>query len=168
MINHQIGSPNTMMNDTVVKRTVNMYKYIVFHTVSLNCYYISQFFFFCILSPLVCCFQPSLATQKTESFTIYFIQGAQWNLKTISVHFKVELSVLFPKLNLNCFQIYFAVVWLSLIKIGGGLFLPQSQLSKTGKTVQKCCGTFVTVPQEKQIRGARRSELGGSELNLGF
>ena len=119
MINHQIGSPNTMMNDTVVKRTVNMYKYIVFHTVSLNCYYISQFFFFCILSPLVCCFQPSLATQKTESFTLYLIQGAQWNLKTNSVHFKVELSVLFTKLKLNCFQKYFALVWLSLIKIGG-------------------------------------------------
>ena len=135
MINHQIVSPNTMMNDTVVNRTVNVYKYIVFHTVSLNCYYISQvfFFFFCILSPLVCCFQPSLATQKTESFTIYFIQGAQWNLKTISVHFKVELSVLFPKLNLNCFQIYFAVVWLSLIKIGGGYFSHSPSCLKLGK-----------------------------------
>ena len=33
-----------MMNDTVVNRTVNVYKYIVFHTVSLNCYYISQIF----------------------------------------------------------------------------------------------------------------------------
>ena len=165
MINHQIGSPNTMMNDTVVNRTVNMYKYIIFHSVILNCYYISQFFF-CISSPLVCCFQPSLATQKTESFTLYLIQGAQWNLKTNSVHIIVELSVLFPKLKLNCFQKYFAFAWLSLIKMGG-LYLPQSQLSKTGKTVQKCCGTFVTVPQQKQITGTRR-ELAGSELNLGF
>ena len=131
MINHQILSPNTMMNDTVVNRTVNVYKYIVFHTVSLNCYYISQFFLHFISISVF--FSAPFATQKTESFTLYFIQCAQWNLKTNLVHFKVELSVLFPKLKLNCFQKYFAFAWLSLIKIGGGYISHILSCLKLGK-----------------------------------
>ena len=135
MINSQIGSTNTMMNETVANTDRLLFFYPVQSNQQENNKHNSHICIFvfshlqlelllyipvlCILSPLVCCFQPSLATQKTESFTLYLIQGAQWNLKTNSVHIIVELSVLFPKLKLNCFQKYFAFAWLSLIKMGG-------------------------------------------------